>query len=249
MTKKAEFSVKRLSFVYGSELIRVDRLQRDEGVNRVLIKVSPDCRVEVMAPLAATDTQVLGALRKRQRWIYEQLRDFRKQQEHVSSHAYVSGESHYYLGRQYLLKVLVDKAAEPGVKLFRGKLEVTIKEKDSEKVRLLLVDWYRGRAKEIFPTRLEAALEQTLWVKKVPALRVLAMKTQWGNCSPGGRLTLNPHLVKTPRECIDYVILHELCHLKEHNHSERFYRLLGRVMPGWEKTKRRLDDMAATVLA
>lgn len=248
MTKRADSSVKRLSFVYGSELIRVDRLERDECINRVLIKVSPDCRVEVMAPLMATDTLVLEALRKRQRWIYEQLRDFRKQQEHVSSPAYVSGESHYYLGRQYLLKVLVDRAADPGVKLFRGRLEVTIKERDPERVRLLLAEWYRGRAKEIFPARLEAALEQTLWVKNTPALRVLTMKTQWGNCSPGGRLTLNPHLVKAPRDCIDYVILHELCHLKEHNHSERFYRLLGRVMPGWEKTKKRLDNMAAVVL-
>ncbi len=63
------------------------------------------------------------------------------------------------------------------------------------------------------------------------------MQTQWGSCSPNGRITLNPLLVKAPRECIDYVILHELCHIAEHNHSERFYRLLSQVMPKWEKTK------------
>lgn len=56
-----------------------------------------------------------------------------------------------------------------------------------------------------------------------------------GQCSPNGRITLNPHLVKAPRECIDYVVLHELCHIAEHNHSERFYRLMGQVMPQWEK--------------
>lgn len=72
---------------------------------------------------------------------------------------------------------------------------------------------------------------------------------QWGSCSPNGRITLNPHLVKTPRECIDYVILHELCHIAEHNHSERFYRLLKQVMPHWEKVKACLDGMAALVLS
>lgn len=249
MTRKATTSLQRLSFAYGNEIIHVDRLERDGQTRRVLIKVSPDCRVEVMAPVVATEEQVLSALRKRQRWIYEQLRDFRQQQEHVLSPAFVSGESHFYLGRRYMLKVLVDAAAESGVRLFRGKLEVTVKEKDAAKVRSLLSDWYRGKAKEIFPARLEAALEQTLWVKEIPPLRVLAMKTQWGSCSPNGRLTLNPHLVKAPRECIDYVILHELCHLKEHNHSKRFYRLMGRVMPDWETTKRRLDDGAGAFLA
>ena len=71
------------------------------------------------------------------------------------------------------------------------------------------------------------------------------MKTQWGSCSPGGRLTLNPYLVKAPRECIDYVILHELCHIAEHNHSDKFYRLMKRVMPKWEAVKDRLDKNAS----
>ncbi|MGL6232893.1 YgjP-like metallopeptidase domain-containing protein [Aeromonas rivipollensis] len=69
-----------------------------------------------------------------------------------------------------------------------------------------------------------------------------------GRCSPHGRITLNPHLVKASRECIDYVILHELCYIAEHNHSESF-RLMSQVMPGWEKTKERLDGMAARLLA
>lgn len=239
--------VNELHFKYGSESIAFLRVMRQGVSDGILIKVHPDCRVIVSAPEGASNDAVLLAVSKRARWIYEQLRGFRKQSEHVSPSAYVSGESHYYLGRRYLLKVLVDEAAEPGVKLFRGKLEVTIREKDPEKVRVLLSEWYRYRAKEVFQARLESVLDQALWVKNVPPLRVLTMKTQWGSCSPGGRLTLNPHLVKAPRECIDYVILHELCHLKEHNHSVRFYRLLGRVMPEWEKTKKRLDGMAAAI--
>jgi len=109
-------------------------------------------------------------------------------------------------------------------------------------------DRYKARAREVFAIRLSAMLEQALWVSDSPPLRILTMQTQWGSCSPNGRVTLNPNLVKAPRECIDYVILHELCHLAEHNHSERFYRLMGQVMPDWEKTKKRLDGMAGMIM-
>jgi predicted metal-dependent hydrolase len=74
------------------------------------------------------------------------------------------------------------------------------------------------------------------------------MQTQWGSCSPNELLTINPHLVKAPRECIDYVILHELCHLIEHNHSDKFYRLMNQVMPTWERVKKQLDDRANVLL-
>lgn len=233
-----------LQFNYGDEQISFERLPRSEGIQRVLIKVHPDCRVEVAAPAQADDNVVLAAVKKRGRWIYQQLRDFRQQSAYVTPRQYISGESHYYLGKQYLLKVLEDPDATPQVKLLRGKLEVTLRQKTAAKVEQLLSDWYKVRAKEVFAKRLDALLEQTLWVTERPPLRILTMHTQWGSCSPQGRLTLNPYLVKAPRECIDYVILHELCHLAEHNHSERFYHLLHQVMPTWEAIKARLDAKA-----
>jgi hypothetical protein len=233
-----------LQFSYGDEQITFERLPRSEGIQRVLIKVHPDCRIEVAAPAQVDDNEVLAAVKKRGRWIYQQLRDFRQQSAYVTPRQYISGESHYYLGKQYLLKVLEDPNAMPQVKLLRGKLEVTLRQKSAAKVQQLLNEWYKVRAKEVFAKRLEAMLEQTLWVVERPPLRILTMQTQLGSCSPQGRLTLNPHLVKAPRECIDYVILHELCHLAEHNHSERFYRLLHQVMPTWEMIKARLDARA-----
>ena len=74
------------------------------------------------------------------------------------------------------------------------------------------------------------------------------MKTQWGSCSPSGAILLNPHLIKTPTRCIDYVILHELCHLKEHNHSRAFYRLITHAMPDWERVKADLDRLSELYL-
>lgn len=233
-----------LSFNYGDEPISFERVIRTEGINRVLIKVHPDCRIQVFAPKDVNDNDVLAAVKKRGRWIYQQLRDFREQQRYVSPRKYISGESHYYLGKKYLLKVIEAPDLPSTVKLTRGKLEVSVKEKSAKEVSQLLADWYRQRAKEVFTNRLNAVLEQALWIKDRPSIRVLTMKTQWGSCSPAGRLSLNPHLVKAPRECIDYVILHELCHIAEHNHSKKFYRLMQQVMPHWAKTKEKLDGMA-----
>ncbi|MCH8493426.1 MAG: M48 family metallopeptidase [Idiomarina sp.] len=234
-------------FHYGDEWIPFSRRDTKSVANKVTIKVKPDCTVHVSAPVSASDIEVLAAVRKRGRWIYQQLRDFRQQLEHITPRKYVSGESHCYLGKQYMLKVEVNANAPRSAKLLRGYIHVSIRENQPERIKLALEEFYKVRAKEVFQKRLDAVLEQALWVENRPPIRVLTMQTQWGSCSPNGRITLNPLLVKAPRECIDYVILHELCHIAEHNHSERFYRLMSQVMPNWEKVKLRLDQMAGRI--
>ena len=161
---------------------------------------------------------------------------------------YVSGESWLYLGRRYRLKVVVDTERRPAAKLSGSYLQVSVPARSASAVRKTLEKWYLARAKAVLPARLDAVSASLRWLRKPPALRFQAMKVQWGSCSPAGRLTLNPHLVKAPRECIDYVLLHELCHLKEHNHSQRFYRLLDMHMPQWQQRKSRLDDLADVLL-
>ena len=94
-----------MSFRYGDEQITFERVKRLQATGKVLIKVHPDCRVIASAPEGAESEVVLSAVKKRGRWIYEQLRDFRKQLEFTTPRQYISGESHYYLGKQYLLKV------------------------------------------------------------------------------------------------------------------------------------------------
>lgn len=234
-------------FYYGDDWIPYSRTVTKSRDYKVVIKVKPDCSVLAAAPSSATDKEVLTAVKKRGRWIYQQLREFQKQLEHITPRKYLSGESHYYLGKQYVLKVEVSLDIPRSTKLLQGQLHVSIRANESERVKLALEEWYKARAKEVFQKRLDAMLEQALWVDKKPSLRILTMQTQWGSCSPNGRITLNPLLVKAPRDCIDYVILHELCHIAEHNHSERFYRLMGQTMPNWEKVKARLDSIASRI--
>lgn len=237
----------KLSFYYSDELIEFDRVTAKSPDRKIKIKVLPDCSVKVAAPEDSSDDDVLHAAKKRARWIYQQLREFRKQLTHITPRRYVSGESHYYLGKQYVLKVLIKPDQAPGVKLLRGQLEVNVREYTPERIKTALEGWYKVKAKDVFHKRLDVVLEQALWVDKRPPLRTLTMQTQWGSCSPNGRITLNPLLVKAPRECLDYVILHEVCHIAEHNHSERFYRLMGQVMPNWERVKDQLDQMAGRI--
>ena len=235
---------KKLSIIYGGEVVDFEVLESPSCTEKILIKVYADCRVVVSAPLNADDKTIIEAVKQRSRWIYKQLREFREQSRFITPRQYKSGESHFYLGKQYQLKVIHDDTKPKGVKLLRGRLEINTLDTDIESIKSHLNEWYRSRAKVIFDVRFQRILEQALWVEDKPSIRLMTMRTQWGNCSPSGLLTLNPHLVKAPTICIDYVILHELCHLVEHNHSDRFYQLLTQVMPDWEVVKERLDNMA-----
>ena len=248
MMKKALPS-EALYFYYGDEKISFTLNAGSNLTDKIRITVKPCGSVAVSAPLQAGNDAVLSAIKKRARWIYRQQQSFLAQNSAIAPRLYISGESHFYLGKRYLLKVVETADERQGVKLLRGRLQVSMRQKDSEKVQALLNEWYKTRAKEVFAMRLETLLVQTFWINQAPPIRLQTMQTHWGNCSPQGRLTLNPHLVKAPRECIDYVILHELCHLAEHNHSPRFYRLMAQVLPGWQSVKHRLDNMAAQILA
>lgn len=237
-----------LSFYYGTEKIVFYRVAKNSSTSKVIIKVSPEKIVTASAPTNTTDELVIDAVKQRARWIYTQLQYFQKQQSHVTPRQYISGESHFYLGRRYMLKIFEEQHIPQSVKLLRGQFEIRVHQKTMKSIQKLLNEWYKEKALIIFQERINFMLGQTLWVTRVPPLKLRYMNTQWGNCSATGIITLNPNLIKAPKECIDYVILHELCHIAEHNHSERFYHLMNQVMPGWQKIKNRLDELANFIL-
>ena len=242
------------SFVYGDEAVSYEVVRKSfsEGKRRkITIKVHPNCEVVVSSPEDAEREDIHQAVMKRAKWVYDALKEFRGHLEYVQPKNYVSGEMQFYLGRRYVLKIVEDAEALPTVKMNRGKLLVTLtrfNENKTAMVRALVRNWYLVRAERIFHERLSELLPQTSWVTGIPSFRVLPMNKQWGSCSAKGNLMLNPHLIKAPKECIDYVILHELCHIAVHNHSDRFWRLLTSVMPNWKEVKSRLDGMAELYL-
>lgn len=249
-------------FTYGNDTIHYEVIRKPQlaenakqQARKVLIKVHPDQRVVATVPDDASEKAIHEAMLKRARWIWNSIDEFAKQKDAVLPKRYMSGETQFYLGKRYVLKVLADASSVPSVKLSRGRLNVTLKQVVNEdiearvkSVKPLIDKWYLTKAKAVFHERLAELLPKTTWVKGIPSFRVMAMKKQWGSCSTKGNLMLNPHLVKAPKDCIDYVILHELCHIAEHNHSERFWRLLTQLMPNWKEVKAKLDDMAERYL-
>ncbi|MBE2243933.1 MAG: M48 family metallopeptidase [Burkholderiaceae bacterium] len=233
---------------YGDKIIHFDlRVQADREVQRLSIHVEPDGRVLVDTPPGVPHAAVLSAVRKRSRWISQHVDAARGRRTNLAPREYVSGESLLYLGRRYRLKVVVQQEAREGTSMRGSFVVVTVPDRSADGVRKALEAWYRLRAREVLAQRLAAVAEPLRWVRHLPATRLQFMTVQWGSCSPAGRITLNPWLVKAPRQCIDYVLLHELSHLLHHNHSSKFYRTLDRQMPNWRDVKTKLDDMAEDV--
>ena len=225
---------------FGSETIPFTLEMRQR--RRLAISVHPDRRVTVLAPADCSLADALARVHKRAAWIARQRAYF--EQFHPLPHEkrYVSGETHLYLGRQYRLKI--HSAATPSVKLTGCYLHVaTANGHDALQVQRLLDEWYRNHARGIFHTRLLRCLDNApALCLPPPAILIRRMSRRWGSCTRAGNILLNLDLVKTPLYCIEYVIMHELCHLRIHDHSPGYYRLLSRCMPDWEKRKTRLDS-------
>lgn len=205
------------------------------------ISVNPDLSVSVMAPEGAAIEKVKQKIQKRAPWILKQKEYFTQFLPAQTQRVYQSGETHLYLGKQYRLKV--EKAKDESVKLKSGRLCVCVKEPaDPQRIEALLNDWFKARAKERFSISLQKCWE-TMRRQKIaqPKLQIRKMVKRWGSCTPTGIIYLNSDLIKAPSHCIEYVITHELCHLKYPHHGREFYSLLVRVMPDWEKRKKRLE--------
>ena len=192
----------------------------------------PEGRVRVAAPLRLDDDAVRMAVISRLAWIRRKRAEF-EGQDRQSRREFVSGESHYFEGRRYRLDVVVTTGAT-GVRL-RGNawMEMRVRPDTGRDAReAMLYRWYRARLRERIP-EMVARWEPKVGVK-VAEWRIRRMKTRWGTCNPeAGRIWLNSELAKKPVSCIEYVVVHEMVHLIERGHGERFRGILDRVMPGW----------------
>ncbi|MHB1317673.1 MAG: M48 family metallopeptidase [Anaerolineae bacterium] len=236
------------TLVYGTRAIPYTF--RYEERKTLGIAVHPDLSVVVRAPAGASPVEIEAVLQRRARWITRRLDDYARYSPDLPPRDYVSGETHRYLGRQYRLKVVA--GTPEGVVLDRAFLVVTVADRAAGRAEALVTRWYRARAREVFEERLAACYPRvaTLGVGR-PRLTVRAMRTRWGSSSgaasgatvPGaaGRIALNIKLAQVPALLIDYVVLHELCHLVEPHHGRAFYDLLGKVLPDWRERRERLN--------
>lgn len=233
---------------YGELVIDYEVTANGRLSEKVRIHVDPGGRVLVEAPEDATTESVSAAVQRRARWITKRHLEAVAAKRLALPREYVSGETEFYLGRRYRLRVVHGRGVSSSVRMTGGCIEVASPTNDPAAVRRRLRDWFDVRAKAYLTDRLGRICEDISWVNTLPPVKFVRMERQWGSCSPDGAIHLNPKLIKTPRDCIDYVLIHELCHLREHNHSRRFYELLTRHSPSWERTKAKLDSMAEMIL-
>jgi predicted metal-dependent hydrolase len=227
------------SFVYGNNAIDYTLLYCER--KSMEIAVHPDCSVVVKAPTGSDIVLIKKKISKRARWILQQQNYFRQFTPKTPERCYVNGETHLYLGKHYRLKIV--QGDENCVKLSRGFFHVTLRdEPNPERAKKLLSKWYVAKASLQFNESLDRCWPRfTRFALPKPAITIKRMQRRWGSLSDKGTVTLNTNLVKAPKECIDYVVTHELCHLKHPDHSSEFYKLLDTVIPGWEKVKHKLE--------
>ncbi|MEI8207837.1 MAG: SprT family zinc-dependent metalloprotease [Methylococcales bacterium] len=207
------------------------------------IHVYPNGDVLVDAPMTASLMAIAQKVKKRASWIFKQQLQFVAYPPVMPERRYVSGESYCYLGRQY--RLLIKEGVREHVKLINGRIVVeTVNPENPKKIKALLVYWSRSRAQIIFSERYHVCVQLVakLDIEHYQGFQLRMMPKRWGSCSSQGNIMLNPELIAAPKECIDYVITHELCHLKIRNHSQAFYKLLAKVMGDWERRRKRLNE-------
>ncbi|MBK8205334.1 MAG: M48 family metallopeptidase [Planctomycetes bacterium] len=227
---------------WGNKVIEFSLLRTDR--KRVAIEVNPDLSVLVKVPTTAELEPVLGVVRKKARWILRQQRYFGQFAPRTPPRRFVSGETHLYAGRRYRLKVHTVDGAQ-FVKLAGGYLHVYCRYAGAlDAKRQLLEDWYLQQAVRVMQQRLETCIDHRVFRDlALPPMSIRRLRKRWGSCTKSGRVLLNLDLIRAPRNCIDYVITHELCHLLVPEHSSAFFRLLDRVQPDWLERKTRLEAL------
>jgi len=211
--------------------IAIDVVRKD--IKNLHVGVYPPCgRVRVAAPLRLDEEAVRLAVVSRMGWIRRQQAEF-GQQDRQSQREFVTGESHYFQGRRYRLDV-ADHDGPPSVWLANNTtMALRVRAAtDTAKREAVLQRWYRARLNE----QLSPLIAK--WAPKVGVavaeVRIKQMKTRWGSCNAqAGRIWLNLELAKKPALCLEYILVHELVHLLERHHNERFRELMDRLMPQW----------------
>jgi predicted metal-dependent hydrolase len=228
------------SITYGSEeIVFTLRFRKRKTLG---ITVHPDRSTEVNAPLGSSMEKIEDKVRKRASWILKQQDHFVSFEPRNTIRKYVSGETHLYLGRQYQL--LLVNSAEEVVKLTGPHIE--IRTMDKTKAEILLQEWYLEKVNGWFNSIAKPLVEGFQKYNVQPdKLQIRKMKHRWGSCSTNGRILLNPELIKAPKACIEYVIIHELCHLVHRDHTKAFFDLQQKEFPEWKKWKSKLETLLA----
>ena len=209
------------------------------------ISIHPNKKIEITAPFGTPFASIQRAVERKSKWIFKQLEKLEKYQvmEHIRE--YTSGQTLKLLGWNYMIKIIqIENFEEEQIKKEKGLIKVYVHDRNQrERIHLLIEDWYRNEAMIYLAQKFEQCYER---IKKYniskPLYYLRYMNRRWGSCTSQGTILLNPDIIQLPSHCIEYIIMHELCHLKYRNHSREFYHFLDTVMPNWQDCSKALDS-------
>jgi predicted metal-dependent hydrolase len=230
----------------GGESLSLTLIRSRRRRRKLTLQLDAEGGLVVRAPFAARRLEIDGLILRNHEWIL-QRRQALLDQPRPEVLRFSHGERHLFLGRHYVLCPL-GKTGRTTEKVRLIDNELQVHGASPSAISRVLQRWYSQQAQHLFEQRLAFLVAQLPWVAVVPELRLRRMRSRWGSCSSTGRVCLNTHLIKASEGCIDYVIVHELCHLQEFNHSPRFYALMDAALPNWRERKAELEACGAAII-
>lgn len=230
----------KLQINYGTKDIEINVEFKDRKT--ISISIEPPRNIAVMAPIGMNEDEIKEAVKSKGAWIVQKLFEFKNIESKKVNREFVNGESFMYLGRNYSLQIHINEDLHNGnvVKLFRGKFHVYVNEKSDEIISKALEEWYREKTEEQILKRIK--YYQKFFNKKPTSIKVKEQKKRWGSCTAKNELLFNWRCVMAKATSLDYIIVHEMCHMYYKNHSQEFWDLVASVMNDYEVRKEWLRD-------
>lgn len=234
--------MEKYTVTYNGQEIRFELYRKN--VKNINLNTRPDMTVMVSANDKVPVEYIKDFVKKKAPWILKNLSYFSDAQpENKSQKEFISGESYKYLGKQIRLRVETSEKEE--VKLDKGFIYLYVRNKENYTRKKSLMDkWFREKAEMAFRESLDRVLPlvQIHGINR-PKIMIRVMKARWGSCvKDKGVILLNAELIKAPKYCIDYVVLHELLHFKHRTHDKQFYNFMTALMADWKDRKIILDE-------
>lgn len=206
------------------------------------ISVLPDSSVIVRAPYRASLKTISRIVQEKADWIIKHRDEYRKKDIRKLNSSFISGETQLFRGKELVLQISESK--KQFIRFNENTIELGIENpSDPLTVKRLIYKGYMAEALRVFPEKLATTLKihenQSF---KPTGLTIRSMRSRWGSCSKQGKITLSTELIKLPDIFMEYVIIHELCHLKHHNHGKEYYKLLSELFPDWKMVRKGLRD-------
>jgi len=210
------------------------------GRRSVGISVLPDSSVVVRVPYLTSFKTISRIVQEKAGWIIKHRDSYKEKEKSKLNKLYVTGELHLFRGKESVL--IIEKSGKAYIRFYDSTIKLGLEKTDDPKViKWLLYQGYKNEALIVFPDMMSKVLKKhETQMFKPKGLVIRTMKRRWGSCSHKGVITLSTELIKLPDLYIEYVILHELCHLRHHNHGLDYYKLLSELFPDWRSVRKEL---------